>query len=172
MLKKIEYGKISESIYAIDKLIKEEIIAEMKQKKGSLSPSWSSSTKETFIRVWDYKNIQVSTDINDGQPIRLRKNDAYAHAFPPMLTLTGLGARVNGDFSTDPSRLRINPDSHTRATLSEVADLIVELLRKLSKNEINDNELSLLEVLIPYDKSQVFSIAPAYISDILKLCFK
>ena len=168
LLRKVEYGKISESIYAIDKLIEEEIRAEMNQKRATISPSWSSSNKETFTRVWNYRNIQVSTDIKDGQPIRLKKNDAYAHAFLPMLTLTGLGARVNGDFSTDPSRLRINPDSHTRETLSEVADLIVELLRKLSKNEINDNELSLLEVLIPYDKSQVFSIAPAYISDILK----
>ena len=33
---------------------------------------------------------------------------------------------------------------------------------------INDNEFSLLEVLIPYNKFQFFSIEPAYISDRIK----
>jgi hypothetical protein len=55
------------------------------------------------VRIWSYRNIGISTEIKEQKPIRLKKNEAYAQAFLPMLTTTGLGARINGDFSTDPS---------------------------------------------------------------------
>ena len=155
---KINYGDISDKIYATDQLIHYQHGTE---KYGKLN-------NERQIRIWSYKNIQVSTDIEDSKTVRLSKNDAYAHAFLPMRTVTGLGARVNGDFSTDPSRTRIDPDDKTRESLSDLADLIVLLLKKLVDESINENEFSLLEVLIPYNNFQFFSIEPSYISEQIK----
>ena len=153
----INYGDISNKIYSSDKLIKEEFLY-----------TSGRHIQKKYIRIWNYKNIQISTDLVESKPIRLTRNNAYAHAFLPMRTVTGLGARVNGDFSTDPSRTRIDPDERTKESLADVADLIVFLLKKLMDESINDNEFSLLEVLIPYNKFQFFSIEPAYISDQIK----
>ncbi len=154
----INYGDISEEIYASDQKF---IFKQLTEKNVELK-------SEINVRIWSYKNIKISTDLKNSKPIRLSKNDAYAYAFLPMRTVTGLGARVNGNFSTDPSRTRIDPDKDTKNSLSNLADLIVFLLKKLIQGSINKNELSLLEVLIPYKKFQFFSIEPSYIGEQLR----
>ncbi|MCT0230718.1 DUF3883 domain-containing protein [Synechococcus sp. CS-1324] len=124
-----------------------------------------ASTAEHRVRIWNFKKIGVSTDVIDDKPVRLKKNDAYAQAFLPMLTTTGLGARINGDFSTDPSRSRINPDKYTRDTLKDLIELIFMLLDRLCDENLQDIEKELLETLIPYKNAAMFDISPSYISD-------
>jgi len=117
------------------------------------------------VRIWNYRNIGISTDVKDNKPIRLKKNEAYAQAFLPMLTTTGLGARINGDFSTDPSRTRINPDEYTRKTLDDLVELILSLLDRLCDDSLSEPEQELLEILVPYKNASVFEISPSYISE-------
>ena len=78
----INYGDISNKIYSSDKLIKEEFLY-----------TSGRHIQKKYIRIWNYKNIQISTDLVESKPIRLTRNNAYAHAFLPMRTVTGLGAR-------------------------------------------------------------------------------
>jgi hypothetical protein len=147
----------------------EKKIGEISQRDLIVATSSSSEGKETSvqhsIRIWNYRKIGICTDLKDAKPVRLKKTDAYAQAFLPMLTTTGLGARINGDFSTDPSRTRINPDEYTRKTLDDLVELLFSLLDRLCDGSLSAAEQELLEILIPYRNASVFEISPSYISE-------
>ena len=67
--------------------------------------------------------------VNDALGIvRLEERRAVVHAFLPTLETSGFPFKVNGDFSTDPSRTRIILDECTHAGISSVARLIVDLI--------------------------------------------
>lgn len=144
-------------------------IGEISQRDITVTTSSSSDGKDTSVqhsvRIWNYKKIDICTDLKDNKPVRLKKSDAYAQAFLPMLTTTGLGARINGDFSTDPSRTRINPDEYTRKTLDDLVGLFFGLLDRLCDGSLSASEQELLEILIPYRNASVFEISPSYISE-------
>lgn len=165
----ISIGSYSKKILAAPISSSERRIGSISQKdlvvKTNVIDNGKMSSTEHKVRIWDFKKIGVSTDVVDDKPIRLKKNDAYAQAFLPMLTTTGLGARINGDFSTDPSRSRINPDEHTRNALDDLIELIFLLLDRLCDENLHDIEKELLEVLIPYRNAATFDISPSYISD-------
>jgi hypothetical protein len=62
------------------------------------------------------------------------------HAFLPTLEQTGLGIRINADFSTDPSRTRIVFDDFTGECVASAADAVADLLREaLQKNPIDSD---------------------------------
>ena len=124
-----------------------------------------SITAKRHMRRWRYKNIGLCTDLESNKPIRLKNTEAYAQAFLPMISTTGLGVIVNGDFSTDPSRTRINPDENTKEVISIVVELLSILLIRLSSGELSTSDKELLECMIPYRNSQVFDISPSYISE-------
>lgn len=147
-------------------------IGEISQRDIVVTTKTLADGKETSthhdMRLWNYRNIGISTETKDSKPLRLKKNEAYAQAFLPMLTTTGLGARINGDFSTDPSRTRINPDEFTKAILDDLVELVLSLLDRLCDDNISAAERDLLEVLIPYKNASVFDISPSYISEQIK----
>lgn len=147
-------------------------IGEISQRDIVVTTKTRNNGKETSaqhdVRIWGYRNIGISTEIKENKPLRLKKNEAYAQAFLPMLTTTGLGARINGDFSTDPSRTRINPDEFTKRILDDLVELILNLLDRLCDNNMSSAEKELLEVLIPYKNASVFDISPSYISEQIK----
>lgn len=165
----IELGSYSKKILATPIPDSERRIGSISQRdlmvKTDVIDNNKTTVAEHKVRIWNFKKIGVSTDVIDNKPIRLKKNDAYAQAFLPMLTTTGLGARINGDFSTDPSRSRINPDEYTRNTLDDLVELIFLLLDRLCDESLQDSEKELLEVLIPYRNAAMFDISPSYISD-------
>ena len=68
---------------------------------------------------------------------RLTEREAVVHAFLPTLEPTGLGVKIHGDISTDPSRTRIVFDDRTNAVLTSIAALVVTLLEEgLSGNTL------------------------------------
>ena len=161
---------LNNEIRYFDKKIKESVrFLDSNSKKFNSQDLKSLSHKEEQnIRIWRYLDIEIATNIVDKKIIRLSKNEAYTHAFLPMLTPTGFGARINGDFSTDPSRTRLSPDDNTKDKISSLIDLIIVLLKKLDTEKITEQEKNLLEILIPYKRSENFSISPSYISNKIK----
>lgn len=121
-----------------------------------------------LVRIWQYKSIDIASEIEDGVPKRLSRNKAYAQAFLPMLTVTGLGAVVNGDFSTDPSRTRIAVDDHTKSIMEDLLGLINGLLRKHSQGNLSQSDSQLLELIIPYHRADVLDISPSIIANSIK----
>jgi hypothetical protein len=61
--------------------------------RTSISSEDKESDVEHCVRIWNYRKIGICTDLKDNSPLRLKKNDAYAQAFLPMLTTTGLGSQ-------------------------------------------------------------------------------
>jgi hypothetical protein len=126
----IRLSSYSKKIFAARIEGSDKKIGEISQRDITVTTSSSSDGKDATsvqhsVRIWNYKKIDICTDLKDNKPVRLKKSDACAQAFLPMLTTTGLGARINGDFSTDPSRTRINPDEYTRKTLDDLVGLFL-----------------------------------------------
>ena len=119
-------------------------------------------------RVWQYKKISISSNLENEMPIRLTKNQAYAQAFLPMLTVTGLGAIINGDFSTDPSRTRIATDDQTKSIMEDLIELLNKLLQLHSNQLLSLEDYQLLEIIIPYNKADVLDISPSIIASTIK----
>lgn len=98
----------------------------------------------------DGYGITIASQIVDENPVRLTERDALVHAFLPTLETTGLGAKVNGDFSTDPSRTRVVLDDRTRTQLTAVSRLLVDLV-----------EAAILQTASPADVRLANSIVPS-----------
>lgn len=74
---------------------------------------------------------------------RLAEKEAVVHAFLPTHEATGLGVKVNGDFSTDPSRTRVVFDERTKDQISKIAKLISSIVTQTlaNKNKIKAKEM-------------------------------
>ncbi len=73
-------------------------------------------------------DIAVAFGHDDSGIHRLEEKDAVVHAFLPTEEPTGLGVKVNGDVSTDPSRRQVILDEYTAMAIERMACLIVELI--------------------------------------------
>lgn len=63
------------------------------------------------------------------------------HCFLPTLEASGFGFRVNGRFSTDPSRTRIEFDEATRIALEDVTEILIRLISTLASMETVPHQL-------------------------------
>lgn len=55
-------------------------------------------------------------------------SEDFFHCFLPTLDTTGLGFRINGDFTTDPSRKHLIIDERTKSELRKVGEYIAQLI--------------------------------------------
>jgi hypothetical protein len=76
--------------------------------------------------------VAFPTDI-EGLIEGTRFSPQPVHCFLPTLEASGFGFRVNGRFSTDPSRTRIEFDESTRLAMEDVTEIIVGLLSSLAQ---------------------------------------
>jgi hypothetical protein len=70
----------------------------------------------------------------NGAVVPLRNESALFHSFLPTFETTGLGIRINADFSTDPSRTKLTIDDHSQEIIEAVATQIsTELMKSASR---------------------------------------
>lgn len=101
----------------------------------------------TVIRDGD---IAVAFGRDDSGICRLDEKDAVVHAFLPTEEVTGLGVKVNGDVSTDPSRRQVILDEHTAVAVKQIASLIIELIGEcLADSSHVEEPIALLGALVP-----------------------
>ena len=74
---------------------------------------------------------------------------AVVHAFLPTSEQTGFGFKVNGNISTDPSRLRVIHDATTREITKQLANLYISLLKKCLDRANYFSIGNLIEILLP-----------------------
>ena len=91
-------------------------------------------------------DVVLAFGMEDGKPVRLNNSQALFHAFLPTHEKTGLGIKINSDFSTDPSRTRIVLDERTAVCVKQTADFILDLVRDILAN---GSPASILEAVIP-----------------------
>ncbi len=118
-------------------------------KKGSAFRRVSAKTLDS-IREWtiyERSGIAIAVLIKDGLAERLPPNDAVVHAFLPTHEPSGVGAKINGDFSTDPSRTKVVLDERSQNCTKQVAGFLLDLIDGC----IASNKFSLLTPLIPME---------------------
>lgn len=88
----------------------------------------------------------------------LERSDAVVHAFLPTHEETGIGAKINGDFSTDPSRTRVVLDKRTGERLGDAAKLFVNLLLAAIGLQGRAPCAGVIDALVPSDDPRVFEL--------------
>ncbi|PSR43286.1 DUF3883 domain-containing protein [Rhodococcus sp. AD45-ID] len=97
-------------------------------------------TRSEKWKVERRRDIAIAFSMDGERVVPLRADESIAHAYLPTLEQSGFGIRVNGDFSTDPSRTRITLDDHTAIQIDSIAAVISE--RILSTMESPDDASS------------------------------
>ncbi len=92
--------------------------------------------KERWLVSKDDGNNGVAFILNENDEIvSLDEQRAVIHSFMPTKDKVGIPIKINGDFSTDPSRTKVVYDDITKNTLTSCSKIIVNLL----KNNLNNN---------------------------------
>lgn len=100
--------------------------------------------------AWCIEHIgqcDIAFSLADNKPVPLNASAAIVHAFLPTLESTGLGVRINADFSTDPSRTRIIFDDATLSCIDEVAQAIADKISEATLS--SDGDTTILSCLTP-----------------------
>jgi len=98
-----------------------------------------SDDRRSDWRIHSFARCDIAFSLLDGSPVPLNPSSALVHAFLPTLEQTGLGIRINADFSTDPSRTRIVFDDFTGECVASAADAVANLFREaIQKSPIDD----------------------------------
>ena len=97
--------------------------------------------------VYEKKGISLAAVIEDDVAVALPIADAVVHAFLPTHEKSGLGAKVNGDFSTDPSRTKVVLDERSNRCTKQVAEFLLDLVAQC----IESIDLNTIAPLVPQD---------------------
>lgn len=60
-----------------------------------------------------------------------RENEAVFHSFMPTNNRVNIPLKINGDFSTDPSRTKIVLDTETTDTINNVVELFGKIIEPI-----------------------------------------
>lgn len=91
---------------------------------------------EKWLIVKSDNNTSLGFKYNDEIGIvPCEANEALFHCYLPTLDSTGFGFKVNGDFSTDPSRKHIIKDSLTDNVLEDIFVLFGEFIKNAAKDD-------------------------------------
>jgi len=122
----------------------------------AISSDFHSSHHEWIVAA--NNDVSVAVRSIDGIPSRVLKQEALLHAYLPTQAISCLGARVNADFSTDPSRTRLKYDLKTDEAIENVASLISALIHEFSCTPDSLFWRSFVDCLIPYSEYKVLEL--------------
>lgn len=98
----------------------------------------ASDDRNTDWRIHSFDRCDIAFSMVDDKPVPLNSSAALVHAFLPTLEQTGLGIRLNADFSTDPSRTRVVFDDYTNECIVDAARAVAKLFSEaIQKNPID-----------------------------------
>jgi len=97
-------------------------------------------------KLQESNGIVLAFALDKDEPCRLEGRQAVLHAFLPTQEKTGLGIKINGDFSTDPSRTRVLLDERTGALVKQVAAWVLDVVESAL---IAGSTTRLLEAIVP-----------------------
>lgn len=93
--------------------------------------------------------LALAASVDGSGIVRIEDDHALVHAFLPTHEVSGIGARLNADLSTDPSRTRVVLDARTQACVEEAASLILGAVRSSLATADDDRAVRLLRALVP-----------------------
>lgn len=104
-----------------------------------------SEDRRSDWRIHSFERCDIAFSLLDGKPVPLNQSSALVHAFLPTLEQTGLGVRINADFSPDPSRTRIVFDNFTNECVSSAAEAIAQLFVEAIQKKPIDRDTATAE---------------------------
>jgi hypothetical protein len=91
----------------------------------------NENEQERWLVKRDEKCNAIAFLLNEyNEIIKLDESRAVIHSFMPTKESVGLPVKINGDFSTDPSRTKIIYDEISEQALNSCSELIVEILKE------------------------------------------
>lgn len=100
-----------------------------------------SAERNSDWQIHSFDCCNIAFSLADGKPVPLNSSAALVHAFLPTLEQTGLGIRLNADFSTDPSRTRIVFDDYTNECITGAAEAIAKLFNEAVQMSPIDSDI-------------------------------
>ncbi len=90
------------------------------------------------------KYSAVAFKLNDGIAIPATADESVVHSFMPTKERLSIPAKINGDFSTDPSRTKVIYDEDTFTAIDDCVKIIIDYIKQLSFKKDNWHILNIL----------------------------
>ncbi len=111
------------------------------------------------------KYASIAFKINNGFAIPADITQSVVHSFMPTRNKLSIPFKINGDFSTDPSRTSINLDEETYSAIKECSLLIKDILQDIYNSDID--KYGFLEILSKAQIDPLSHIKGESVNDIL-----
>lgn len=108
--------------------------------------------------VFSHQNVSIAIQKEEKKYAKILPKEAVVHAFLPTSEETGFSFKVNGNISTDPSRLRVIFDDNTLDSIEKISELYISLLKKCFDNTDTVSTENLIESLIPQFDPRMISL--------------
>jgi hypothetical protein len=125
--------------------------------------STKSKEEEWLVVKSDFSDVAFK--IKDGNLVAATDAESIIHAFLPTSEKIGFPFKINGDFSTDPSRKHVVLDDTFKKIIDDATNVFVNLLKKAFENEVYAKTFGGLIAI--YNGEKAYSRIPRYIKDCL-----
>jgi hypothetical protein len=118
----------------------------------------SSSISNWIVATENCVSVAFYQDPKTEKIEALSESDAAVHAFLPTHEATGLGIKVNGDISTDPSRTRVVFDQRTKDGIIQIAKLVARIINYILHDAPLPDSKGMLAALLPLDDPRLHKL--------------
>lgn len=106
-----------------------------------------STENDWYVIKSDKPNCKssVAFKLMENKVINAESSDSIAHCFMPTLNRMTIPVKINGDFSTDPSRTRITMDEETKEAVQDCMVIVGKIICKII--ESNEDKLGIVQII-------------------------
>lgn len=143
--------------------------------RNKLGNNWMISINtNTDIEKWllfkDEDELESIAFKYENEKIISANGENYIHSFMPTKDFFSINCKINGDFSTDPSRTRIIIDDESLNTISNIAKLMVNITINIIATGVD--KYKILSVISKIEKNILLNILKKSINDYFFEYFK
>ena len=110
--------------------------------------TFQNLNNEQWLVTSDYNKTSLAFKYENEKIVPCSSDEAVYHSYLPTLDKFLYPCKINGDFSTDPSRKHLHSDDLTDYVLKSASDMIVLLVKKLLLGELSLDYSRLLEIFM------------------------
>lgn len=130
----------------------DEIQLEIQINRKSENIEVKNNAETTEWKVIGNDQVKLGLLMKDKRIIECNTKDSFYHAFLPTMDECAFRVKINGDFSTDPSRKHITMDEASTTSLIKASEIIFDFIKSLIQN----NDANLENVLKIFNTKKSF----------------
>lgn len=140
------------------------------EEKVSISDTNTVPVSWILLRDNAVEGVTAAVKFDGKTGVPADASESVLHSFLPTRDFLSFGLKLNGDFSTDPSRTRIVRDAETLNTIEKCAELLTSLIGKVLLD--GDDPFGLANILKDASVNPLSSIKGETINDSVVLSIK